>query len=203
MLLLALLPCFLLSALQGTLACQQPWNSTLDRRWYSVGNPTGQEPRTNNAWPVIKEGAQPVRYCWYVYPCPTKVLLRSCLSLTVTRVKQSDKDNLQTILAQAIKKWDFAMQSSALQIITDQANGPNFCGGSGVHGDALQIMDVTNSESKSAGLTTQGYWGLEGHTEPGRHTLKFFVEYPQNAKRNPDPHDVVMMAHELGELSIL
>lgn len=86
---------------------------------------------------------------------------------------------------------------SALQIIPDQANGPNICGGKDVHDDALQIEDVTADNTES--VTTQGYYGVEGHTEPGRHFMKFLVEYPENSKRNPDPHDVLMMAHELGE----
>lgn len=118
--------------------------------------------------------------------------------LTKARVKQSYKDSLQTILAKAIQKWDFAFQCSALQIIPDQANGPNICSGKGVRDDALYIEDITGSGSGPA--TSQGYWGLEGQTEPGRHTMKFDVAHPDVAKRNPHPYDVLIMAHELGEL---
>ncbi|KAK4499440.1 hypothetical protein PRZ48_009954 [Zasmidium cellare] len=162
----------LIGALRGTTACPEPNNDSLSARWYSVGNPTGDEPKTNNAWPVTEEGVQPVRYCW---------------------VKQSDKASLQAILNAAIEKWSYAMQNSALQIIPDQTNGPNICGGNGVRDDALQIEDI--SDSDSGAMTTQGYWGMEGQMDPGRHTMKFFVEYPG---RNPHPNDVVTMAHELG-----
>lgn len=116
------------------------------------------------------------------------------LALNTTRVRQADKDNLQTILNKAIEKWDWAFQNSALQVIPDQANGPNICGGKGVGNDALQIEDITSSGSISAGLTTQGYcyYGLEEHVEGVRHSMNFFVEHSNAVRQNPHPHDVLI-----------
>jgi hypothetical protein len=97
------------------LACPQLNTSSIKKRWYGVGNPTGDEPRTKSSWPVTSPNVQPVRYCF---------------------VTKSDHTTLNALLASAIEKWQLAISQSALQNVTDKPSidpdDPHLCSDPGV-----------------------------------------------------------------------
>ncbi|KAK4499179.1 hypothetical protein PRZ48_009692 [Zasmidium cellare] len=167
-----------------TTACPSP-NHTFNLQardpWFSVGNPHGNEPYSNNAWPphTAAPWDRPLRYCF---------------------VKQSDYTALNSLLKAAIKLWEPAMAPySSLKIIPDCGRAKDDCLCQNAAPDALHMSDVDPSGSNVHGTTTVGYW----HQKPdqqtkGRHILAFERLENRNDPAKPGPYDVATLAHEIG-----